>query len=60
MIEIGSSMIGTATKGKVRLGCRYSMIEIGTYDRCTATESESVQRMDTVCCTRDSRVLIIL
>ena len=21
--------IGTATKGKVRLGCRYSMIEIG-------------------------------
>ena len=22
-------MIGTATKGKVRLGCRYSMIEIG-------------------------------
>ena len=24
-------MIGTATKGKVRLGCRYSMIEIGTY-----------------------------
>ena len=31
MIEIGSSMIGTATKGKVRLGCRYSMIEIGTY-----------------------------
>ena len=59
MIEIGSSMLGTATKGKVRLGCRYSMIEIGTLIG-TGTESESVQRMDTVCCTRDSRVLIIL